>query len=74
MKINNAKMNDDTGRMVADITFSDLEIILLQEIVKMYDKKRLEGKIGDMDDPTTDKTIEGLKQGLKEAFKRLRPS
>lgn len=66
------KWTDKTqdGQVVAVVELSDLDIIFLKEVVKMYDAKRL----GDLDDANMVNVKKGLISELHEAFKQVRPS
>jgi hypothetical protein len=52
------------------VSLSNQEIIFLQEVVKMYQDKRL----GDIDDPAIDKIKNEMGQELHEVWKRMNPS
>lgn len=69
MKTKSIEKNQD-GQMEASVMLSNQEIIFLQEVVKMYEDKRL----GDIDDPQIDKIKKELSQELHECWKLLNPS
>ena len=56
--------------MQALVMLSDLELIFLREVLKMYNDKRL----GDIDDKNTIAIKAHLKKEFDEAIKQLRPS
>ncbi|MGB5089888.1 MAG: hypothetical protein WBN72_02980 [Nitrososphaeraceae archaeon] len=58
------------SQIVAVVELTDQEILFLNEVVRMYDDKRL----ADLDDKNIDKVKKGLMLELHEAFKQVRPS
>ena len=67
MELKQPEKNIETGRLDIMIRFDDMEIDLLNGIVKGYDK-------GDKDDPEQMGVIDNLKEGFYQARRLVRPS
>ena len=58
------------SRTEALVSLSNLEVIFLQEVVKMYEQKQL----GDIDDSRLNKIKKEIGNELDEIWKRMNPS
>ena len=67
MELKQPEKNIETGRLEILIRFNDMEIDLLNGIVKGYDR-------GDKDDQKQMAIIDSIKEGIYQARRLVRPS